>query len=239
MKSSCELLRICHIPSRPARVEDDLKRLLSILPWPKPRGGPHHAACHFCDTLHEAVEVPEGVSARCVCCGAKLYQNRRASLARATAFSCTALVLMAMVHVFPFLTMDAAGMRTSLSLTNAAHALIDQGSPMLGIALALFTIIAPLVMACGLVYVCGPLMYGHAAPGAEAVTRWISRTEPWNMIEVFLLGVLVSLLKLNKVAEMHFGPGFWAFGILMFSMAAAVASIDRDEIWDRLEVARQ
>lgn len=214
-----------------------MRKRLSILPWPRPRGGPHHAACHFCDTLHEAAPVPEGTAARCVCCGAPLYQNRPASLARATAFSLTALVLMAMVHVFPFLTMDAAGMRTSLSLTGAALALVEQGSPLLGIALALFTIIAPLVMAAGLIYVCGPLMFGHAAPGAASVMRWLSRTEPWNMIEVFLLGVLVSLLKLTKVAELHFGTGFWAFAVLMFCMAAAVAAIDRNELWDRLEVA--
>lgn len=216
-----------------------MKKLLSILPWPRPRGGPHHAACHFCDTLHDSVVVPEGTAARCVCCGAPLYQNRPASLVRATAFSLTALMLMVLVHVFPFLTMEAAGMRTSLSLTHAAHSLVDQGSPVLGVALALFTIVAPLFMACGLIYVCGPLMFGHAAPGAMAVTRWLSRTEPWNMIEVFLIGVLVSLLKLTKVAELHFGPGFWAFSVLMFSMAAAVASIDRNELWDRLEVARE
>lgn len=215
-----------------------MRRLLSILPWPKPRGGPHHAACHFCDTLHESVVVPEGVAARCACCGAKLYQNRPASLTRATAFSLTAMVLMVLVHVFPFLTMDAAGIRTSLSLSRAAGSLIEQGSPILGIGVALFTIVAPLVMAGGLIYVCGPLLFGHAAPGALTVARWLSRTEPWNMIEVFLLGVLVSLLKLTKVAEMHFGLGFWAFAVLMISMAAAVAAIDRDELWDRLEVAR-
>lgn len=215
-----------------------LRRLLSILPWPKPRGGPHHAACHFCDTLHDAVVVQEGVAAGCACCGAKLYQNRPASLARATAFSITAIILMVMVHIFPFLTMDAAGMRTSLSLTHAAGSLIEQGSPILGIAVAIFTIIAPVVMALGLIYVCGPLMYGRAAPGAMEVARWLSRMEPWNMIEVFLLGVLVSLLKLTKVADMQFGLGFWAFAVLMLSMAAAVASIDRDELWDRLEVAQ-
>jgi paraquat-inducible protein A len=58
------------------------------------------------------------------------------------------------------------------------------------------------------------------------------------MIEVFLLGVLVSLLKLGKVAELHFGFGFWAFAALMICMAAAVASIDKRELWDRLEVAQ-
>lgn len=58
------------------------------------------------------------------------------------------------------------------------------------------------------------------------------------MIEVFLLGVLVSLLKLGKVADVQFGMGFWAFGLLMIAMAAAIAGIDRDELWDRLEVAK-
>ncbi len=114
---------------------------------------------------------------------------------------------------------------------------MDQGTPLVGIGVALFTIVTPLALAGGLVYVCGPLMFGRMVPGAMTVTRWMSRTEPWNMIEVFLLGVLVSLLKLGKVAELHFGIGFWAFAILMLCMAAAVAAIDKRELWDRLEVA--
>jgi len=58
------------------------------------------------------------------------------------------------------------------------------------------------------------------------------------MIEVFVLAVLVSLLKIAKVADVHFGIGFYLFCILMLCMAAAVSGIDRDELWDRLEVAR-
>ncbi len=214
-----------------------LRSKASLHTWPKPPGGPHRAVCHFCDTLHEAHPVPEGTAARCRCCGALLYQNRPASLARATAFSITALLLMGVVHSFPFLVMDAASIRTSLNLASAALALVDQGSPILGFLLAFFTIFTPLALATGLIYVCGPLIFGRAAPGAVHVAKWLNRTEPWNMIEVFLLGVLVSLLKLGKVADLHFGIGFWAFGALMLCMAAAVAGIDRDELWDRLEVA--
>lgn len=210
----------------------------ALHPWPKPRGGPHYSVCHFCDTLHETATLPEGTAARCTCCGAVLYQNRPASLVRATAFSITALILMVVVHSFPFLVMDAASIRTSLNLVSAVNALIEQGSPILGMALALFTIITPLSMAGSLIYVCGPLMFGRVAPGATHVARWMGRSEPWNMIEVFLLGVLVSLLKLGKVADVHFGMGFWAFGALMVCMAAAVAGIDRNELWDRLEVAK-
>ena len=114
----------------------------------------------------------------------------------------------------------------------------NQGSPVLGVALALFTIITPFSMAGGLIYVCGPLMFGRVAPGAFYVAKLLNRAEPWNMIEVFLVGVLVSLLKLEKLAEVHFGAGFWAFGAVMICMAAAISGIDRNELWDRLEVAK-
>ena len=208
-------------------------------PWPKPRGGPHRAVCQFCDTLHESVAVPEGTAARCVRCDAVLYQNRPASLVRATAFSLTSLVLMLVVHTFPFMSIDVGGIKSALTPIGASQALIRDGTPIVGIAVALFTMVAPLIMSGGLIYVCGPLMVGRAAPGATIVARWLSITEPWNMIEVFLLGVLVSLMKLGKMAELHFGIGFWAFALLMVAMAAAVAGIDRDELWDRLEVAKQ
>ena len=210
----------------------------AMLPWPKPPGGPHRAVCHFCDTLHDALPLPEGTAARCCCCGALLYQNRPASLVRATAFSITGLILMILVHSFPFLTMDAGSIRTTLNLVSATKTLVDQGSPMLGIAVALFTIVAPFSLAAGLIYVCAPLLFGRVLPGAIHVAKWLNKAEPWNMIEVFLLGVLVSLLKLSKVADVHFGMGFWAFGALMICMAAAVAGIDRNELWDRVEVAK-
>lgn len=210
----------------------------ALLPWPKPRGGPHLSVCHFCDTLHEALALAEGTAARCRCCGVVLYQNRPASLVRATAFSATSLILMCLMHWFPFLVMDAASVRTTLNLSSASMALYQQGNPILAVLLALFTIIVPISLAGGLIYVCGPLLFGRVAPGGMFVAKWLSRMEPWNMIEVFLLGVLVSLMKLGKVADVHFGIGFWAFGLLMISMAAAVAGIDRDELWDRLEVAK-
>ena len=209
-----------------------------MLPWPLPPGGTRLAACHFCDTLHEAPIVPEGTAARCRRCGALLYQNRPASLARATAFSLAALFLMVLVHVFPFLTMDAASLRKNLTLVGSAVALVREGQPVLGGLVFLFTMVAPLILVGGLIYVCGPLMVGRMAPGALEVAKWMYRVEPWNMVEVFLLGVLVSLLKLTKIAEVHFGLGFWAFAGVMVCMAAAVASIDREELWDRLEVAK-
>lgn len=210
----------------------------AMLPWPKPPGEARLAVCHFCDTLHEAVPVAEGTAARCQRCGALLYENRPASLVRVTAFSLAALLLMVLVHGFPFLTMDAASLRRHLTLVGSAVALIREGVPVLGALIFLFTMVTPVMLAGGMLYVCGPLMVGRVAPGAFGVAKWMYRIEPWNMVEVFLLGVLVSLMKLTKIADVHFGIGFWAFAGVMVCMAAAASSIDREELWDRLEVAK-
>lgn len=215
------------------------RRWLSRASWPRPQRMRHQAACHFCDTLHDAPELAEGAAARCIRCGHLLYQNRPASLIRATAFSASALVAMALCHTFPFLTMDAASLRKSLTLFGTAEALLLEGEMWLGISVIVCTMVAPFMLAAGMLYVAAPLLAGVAAPGARIVAKWMYRSEPWNMAEVYLLAVLVSLLKIAKLAHVHLDIGFWACGALMILLASAVAGIDREELWDRLEIAER
>lgn len=211
----------------------------AMMSWPKQSGRKQDFACHFCDTLHSAPQLEEGTSARCRRCGGILFQNRPASLVRASAFAIATLLLMTLGHFFPMLTMSAAGLSRQLTLMNSATALMDHDAPILGISIILFTMVCPLVLVTGMLYVCLPLLFGRAAPFAWYAAKWAFRSEPWNMVEVFLLGVLVSLLKLAKVSEVHFGIGFWALAGVMLCIAGAIAAIDRNELWDRLEVARK
>jgi paraquat-inducible protein A len=85
--------------------------------------------------------------------------------------------------------------------------------------------------------VAAPLRFGIALPGAKAVTRWFQLCEPWSMLEVFLFGILVALLKLGAVGDIQLGTGLWAMTGLVICTAAAIAGIDRLELWDRLEIA--
>lgn len=199
---------------------------------------PRWFACHCCDTLHRQVGLAEGRAARCVRCGATLYQNRPASLRRASAFALAAVFLMAVVQFFPFLTMDAASLHRELTLEGTARALVESGMAVLGLGVITFTIVAPLILSCGILWVCLPLIFGKRFPGSATAVKWMALSEPWNMVEVYLLAVLVSLLKLDKVADVEFGIGFWAFCGVMLCLGGAVAAIDKEELWDCLEGAR-
>ena len=58
------------------------------------------------------------------------------------------------------------------------------------------------------------------------------------MVEVFLLGVLVSVVKLENLASVVPGIALWSFGALMFLMAALAAVFDPRGLWARREAAR-
>ena len=167
-----------------------------------------------------------------------LYRNRPHSLAHATGFSLAALIFMGMAHAFPFLTMKSGSISTRLTLLESVNVFIKEGQYLLALGVAFFTIFAPLVLVGGLLYVAAPLRHGIALPGAFTVTRWFQLFEPWSMLEVFLLGLIVSLLKLGHLADLEFGTGLWALVGLVLCTAAAIGGIDRMELWDRLEVAR-
>jgi paraquat-inducible protein A len=58
------------------------------------------------------------------------------------------------------------------------------------------------------------------------------------MVEVFMLGVLVSLVKLAHLAGVVPGVALWSFAALMFVMTAVAAVFDPRDLWARVEAAR-
>ena len=211
----------------------------AMRPWPLPSKKGDTVACLFCDTIHELQEIRESEAAYCKRCGHVIYQNRTSSLVRATCFSFSALLFMILAQFLPFLTLNAAGLQRELTLINTASSLMTNDAPALGACVLIFTILSPFFLICGMLYATAPLLIGRSAPGAAYVIKWLYRSEPWNMVEVFLLGVLVSILKLAQVADVTINMGFYSFAGVMLCIAGAQAGIDRRELWDRIEVSNE
>jgi paraquat-inducible protein A len=209
------------------------------LSWPQLQDTPMQVACHFCDALQESPRLQEGYAAYCYHCGHRLYRNRPHSLAHATGYSLAALVFMGVAHAFPSVIMQSGSVTTRLTMLESIAVFAREGNLILAAAVTFFTIAAPLILMGGLFYVAAPLRYGFALPGATRVARTFQLVEPWSMLEVFLLGVIVSLLKLGHLADLEFGVGLWALGALVLCTAAAMAGIDRMELWDRLEITQR
>lgn len=188
--------------------------------------------------LFEIASLEVGEKAICPRCIATLQIRQHNSLHRTAAFAMAAAVLFLVANCFPFLTLRAGFRESEMHLWQSAVGLEQEGSPYLAGAISLFIELAPALLIGGLLYLVLPLLWERRGPGAITICRAVIWARQWNMVEVFLVGVLVSLLKLGKLASLTVGTSFWAFIALIFCLTAALAAIHPRELWARLETAK-
>ena len=94
----------------------------------------------------------------------------------------------------------------------------------------------PLLELTGLIYMLLPLKFDRTPWGMAGVFRVIRALQLWGMTEVFLLGILVSIVKLAGMATVIPGAALYAFLALIFVVAATAASLDPDIVWDRVKI---
>jgi paraquat-inducible protein A len=199
---------------------------------------PRYFACPDCDALFGVPVVHEGERVICPRCRARLFSRRPNFVHRGAALVCAAACFFILANAFPFLTLRADYRESSMLLVGGVSGLEKEGFPVLGALVAVFTLAAPAVLIGALLYVLAPLLRGRRLPWALPLCRAIHEARRWNMVEVFLLGVLVSLLKLGKLATLSLGISFWAFVGLIVCLTTALAAIDQAELWEQLEAAR-
>ena len=91
----------------------------------------------------------------------------------------------------------------------------------------------------GLLYVLLPLKCNRMAPQVAPVFRFVLLLQPWSMMEVFMLGILVSVFKLGKMATIVPGLALWSFALLILVLAGAAASLDPRVVWDRVAIQQR
>ena len=188
-------------------------------------------ACHDCDTLQPLPDLDEGESAVCRRCGYVLYKNSIRGLHRSLAFALSAATLTIVAHFFPFLSIRAAGQTNTVSLLESIEVLWMMHNPWLASAVFIFIVGLPSLIIFSQLYVLLPLLRGKVLPGSVWWLRLREVCTPWSMVEIFFLGVLVSLLKLVKLADVSFGPSFWALAALILCLTASLVAFDKRAVW--------
>ena len=61
--------------------------------------------------------------------------------------------------------------------------------------------------------------------------------QPWAMLEVMILGILVALIKIAELATVAPGIGMYAVAGLVVLFAAIMTTFDPREVWKRVEWA--
>lgn len=192
-------------------------------------------ACPECDLLLRIGPLPKGESAVCRRCGAFLRRGTRPSLDVPLTITFVALLLFATANAFPLLVLQLHGSIQLASIPGCVKALVNLGWPWLAAILITTVVLAPPVYLGGLAYVLVQARRKRATRWTMRVFRIVQEFQPWGMTGVFLLGILVSYVKLKDMAVVLPGPSIYALAAFTVAMAALITSLEPTSVWDALE----
>jgi paraquat-inducible protein A len=192
-------------------------------------------ACHECDLLHQRRPLPPDGTARCVRCGAVLYRRKRNSLDRVLSLTVAGLILFIIANAYPFLTFRLEAQIQETNLITGVMELYQQGMWIVAGVVLLTTIVMPLLELTGMLFILVPLKLQRRPWKLALLFRAIRSFQPWGMMEVFMIGILVAIVKLVKMASIIPGMALYAFMVLIFILAASAAALDPHIVWKKLD----
>jgi paraquat-inducible protein A len=190
--------------------------------------------CHECGLLQRIPVLPVGGVALCPRCGCRLHSRRPDSLEPALALTLAGVVLFVVANSFPFLSFQMQGQATETTLATGVLDLYAAGRWELAAVVGFTSILAPGLQLALLLAVLVPLKLGRLPAGVARLFRYARTLAPWGMMDVFMLGILVAVVKLSDMATLVPGTALFAFGILIFVLAAAQAALDPDIVWSEV-----
>ena len=197
----------------------------------------HWVECSDCGLLQRLPEPKAGHDRQCGRCGRSFGVGlTQGQTARALAL--TAMILFMLANVAPFMGLNFSGRDQTIHLGSGVEGLAErQGLLPVALFVLAIAILAPLgrMLALGTVLI--RLQRNGRPKWLAHLLRFSEAMRPWAMLDVFLVGALVSLTKLNDLASVSVGIGFYTLGALVIVLALLDVSVDRGELWHSIEPA--
>lgn len=124
----------------------------------------------------------------------------------------------------------ANGMTSEATLFGAVRSLWSGNMRVVAAMVFCSSILFPLVELLGVLYLLLPICTGKRPPRFNVMSRVVQTVRPWGMVEVLMLGVLVTIVKMVSMADVIPGPGLFALGALTV-MLGVVALFDPSRLW--------
>lgn len=196
-------------------------------------------ACQTCGLVQQVDPVPKGSVAKCARCNFQLFHRRRDSRARTLAFSLAAAILYFPSNFYPLVTAVYMGQRTATTIFDGISSLFSKGQYFIASLVFCTSILTPALKILGLLFITLTLDWDGGKKARTWIYKIIRIVDPWNMLEVFLLSILVSMAEMGEIATVHPGPGVFSFAAVVALTLLATLSFDTRLLWDPPEIRRR
>lgn len=189
------------------------------------------AGCHACGMVSPVT------LGRCPRCQTRLHLRKPASIERSIALMTAAAVLYIPSHLLPIMIVVEMGNKSENTIIKGMITFWKEGAYPIAIVIFTASILIPFLKIVALTWLCAAAS-GRVRPSPTMLGRIYWFTEllgRWSMIDIFVVGIVVSLMQIGNYMTIAPGAGALAFaGVVVLTMFAAM-SFDPRLLWDRLD----
>ena len=171
-------------------------------------------SCEHCGNVYRWHALAPREAASCARCESTLWRYSGLTPPNWFALALATLIIFFVANVYPVATLTVQGMVSDATFLDAVAITWRQDHWAVAIMTGIVGFVIPMLQIVLLLWVLGPLARGRLAPGFRTVLRLLGLVRPWSMVPVFLLGVVVSVVKLAGMASVAPAVGLLGFGFL-------------------------
>lgn len=195
-----------------------------------------HYVCPHCDwvtSVSVTTEESSPTQIRCERCGHRITHQTAHQATTLKWYALSAMLMLVMSMLYSFLGFSAKGVEHRIRFTDTIEVLLTNHFVALGILLSLLLIL-PVIYLLLAMYVASAIERKRTFPALKLSLRMLWGIEPWLMMDVFLVGILVALIKLHSMAHVEFGLSFWPFCLFVVLLIKTLLLCDSVWLWDSL-----
>lgn len=191
----------------------------------------HQAAttvsCAICAQRVTITKLKHQQKAMCPNCGHTITRFNRFHAEYTFTLSVAAIILLLLSIPYPFLSLVINGQDRVISLATAMQTLVQLEFFPLAIITALTTLVLPCFMLCCYAILAWCRYQNTQPPWLKKVFVLTLKVTPWAMADIFLVGMLISLVKIVDLATIEIGISLVTFILFVGCLSLAYSYFDK------------
>lgn len=191
--------------------------------------------CPQCDLMVKLPLIQEGDKAVCPRCHTTLTSLWVEPIFQPVICAASALIMMLLANLFPFVNMRVSGIYNQIKLIEIPQAMVSDDYSSLATLFVVFVQLIPAFCMIAIILLCLNIAIPYRLK--VIMGRLIYLAKVWCMVEIFLVGVLVSFVKLMAYGDIGIGLSFIPYCLFCLLQVRAFQCLDRYLLWQNIQLA--
>jgi len=188
--------------------------------------------CPKCDSVIIKKELNKKEIALCPVCNKKLYEANNCVKYRLFNFSIASIVFFILSIILPIIHINIAGYEENLEIFSSFIFLFSKGYIFLSLFVFFSVILFPFICMVTLFMVSLLFVGEYGKKLAKNLLIIITILKDWCFVDIFLIAILVSVIKLLNFAEVDFKSGFIAYILFLGFLVYIIKFLKVESLWE-------